>query len=36
MGINDWPPAITRELLDAACKSYFIEETESQGNETKV
>lgn len=24
-------PAITRELLDAACGSYFIEETESQG-----
>jgi len=26
-------PAITRELLDAACASYFLEETESQGNE---
>jgi hypothetical protein len=26
-------PAITRELLDAACGSYFIEETESQGVE---
>src|SRR5678816_2478514 len=25
--------AITRELLDAACSSYFLEETESQGNE---
>ena len=25
--------AITRELLDAACGSYFIEETESQGSE---
>jgi hypothetical protein len=24
-------PVITRELLDAACGSYFIEETESQG-----
>jgi hypothetical protein len=24
-------PTITRELLDAACGSYFIEETESQG-----
>jgi hypothetical protein len=24
-------PVITRELLDAACSSYFIEETESQG-----
>jgi hypothetical protein len=23
-------PVITRELLDAACGSYFIEETESQ------
>jgi hypothetical protein len=27
------PPAITRELLDAACGSYFLEETESQGAE---
>jgi hypothetical protein len=26
-------PAITRDLLDAACASYFIEETASQGNE---
>ena len=25
-------PVITRELLDAACGSYFIEETESQGS----
>jgi hypothetical protein len=25
--------AITRELLDAACASYFVEEAESQGNE---
>ena len=25
--------AITRELLDAACGSYFLEETESQGSE---
>jgi hypothetical protein len=23
-------PAITRELLDSACGSYFLEETESQ------
>jgi hypothetical protein len=27
--------AITRELLDAACASYFLEETESQGAERK-
>jgi hypothetical protein len=27
--------AITRELLDAACASYFLEETESQGVEKK-
>ena len=27
-------PAITRELLDAACSSYFLEESESQGNES--
>jgi hypothetical protein len=27
------PPAITRELLDMACGSYFLEETESQGAE---
>jgi hypothetical protein len=26
-------PLITRELLDAACGSYFVEESESQGNE---
>ncbi len=26
-------PVITRELLDAACGSYFLEETESQGAE---
>ncbi len=26
-------PAISRELLDAACASYFLEETESQGHE---
>jgi hypothetical protein len=25
---------ITRELLDAACSSYFLEETESQGTES--
>ena len=24
-------PAITRELLDMACSSYFLEETSSQG-----
>jgi hypothetical protein len=28
---QDRPPAITRELLDMACSSYFLEETESQG-----
>jgi len=28
---QDKPPAITRELLDIACSSYFLEETESQG-----
>jgi hypothetical protein len=27
-------PAITRELLDAACASYFLEESESQGGES--
>jgi hypothetical protein len=27
------PPTITRDLLDAACASYFLEETTSQGNE---
>jgi hypothetical protein len=26
-------PHITRELLDAACASYFLEETSSQSNE---
>jgi len=26
-------PVITRELLDAACSSYFLEETGSQGVE---
>jgi hypothetical protein len=26
-------PAITRELLDAACTSYFLEESDSQGHE---
>src|SRR5262249_34850966 len=26
-------PVITRELLDAACGNYFLEESESQGNE---
>ena len=28
-------PVITRELLDAACGSYFLEESSSQGNEQK-
>ena len=28
-------PDITRELLDAACASYFVEETASQGNEPR-
>jgi hypothetical protein len=27
-------PTISRELLDAACSSYFLEETESQGHES--
>jgi hypothetical protein len=27
-------PAITRDLLDAACASYFLEESDSQGNES--
>lgn len=26
-------PVMSRELLDAACASYFLEETESQGAE---
>jgi hypothetical protein len=30
---NKREPVITRELLDAACASYFIEESESQGAE---
>ena len=30
---QDREPVITRELLDAACSSYFIEESMSQGNE---
>jgi predicted ATPase with chaperone activity len=29
-------PLITRELLDAACGAYFLEETQSQGNEVEV
>jgi hypothetical protein len=33
---EDRAPEITRELLDAACASYFVEETESQGNEQKL
>ena len=27
-------PVITRDLLDAACASYFLEESDSQGNES--
>jgi hypothetical protein len=27
-------PSITRELLDVACSSYFLEESDSQGNES--
>ena len=27
------PPALSRDLLDAACRSYFLEETGSQGGE---
>jgi hypothetical protein len=30
---EDREPVITRELLDAACASYFVEESASQGNE---
>ena len=30
---NGKTPVITRELLDAACASYFLEEADSQGNE---
>ncbi len=30
---EDRDPVITRELLDAACHSYFVEEQSSQGNE---
>jgi hypothetical protein len=33
---DDRAPEITRELLDASCASYFVEETESQGNEQKL
>jgi predicted ATPase with chaperone activity len=29
-------PVITRELLDAACGSYFLEESQSQGNEEPI
>jgi hypothetical protein len=29
-------PVITRELLDAACGSYFLEESQSQGNEAEL
>ena len=31
---QDREPAITRELLDMACGSYFLEETEAQGTES--
>src|SRR4029079_14466201 len=27
-------PVITRDLLDAACAGYFLEESDSQGNES--
>lgn len=30
------PPVITRELIDASCASYFVEESHSQGGETQV
>jgi len=33
---EDRAPEITRELLDAACASYFVEEADSQGNEQKL
>jgi hypothetical protein len=33
---EDREPVITRELLDAACHSYFVEETASQGNEPQI
>jgi hypothetical protein len=33
---EDRDPVITRELLDAACSSYFVEEQESQGNEAQL
>jgi hypothetical protein len=33
---EDREPVITRELLDAACHSYFVEETASQGNEPQA
>jgi hypothetical protein len=29
-------PGITRELLDSACGAYFVEESESQGNEVTL
>ena len=32
---NGRQPSITRELLDAACGSYFLEETDSQGSERR-
>jgi hypothetical protein len=32
---EDRDPVITRELLDAACGSYFVEEQSSQGNEDR-
>ena len=30
------PAALSRELLDAACRSYFLEEQSSQGNEVRL
>jgi hypothetical protein len=33
---NDRPTVITRELLDAACSNYFLEEAEAQGNEQQL
>ena len=30
------PPVITRELIDASCASYFVEESQSQGTEATV
>jgi hypothetical protein len=30
------PPVLSRDLLDAACHSYFLEEVDSQGTETEL